>query len=656
MVLKTGSCAKIFSMPRPLRGIGLTILLVCLVLLLFISQSVFAQESGQEVGSASLAPVETEEFPLVKAYLEARDAAGGFIYGLEAGDISIVEDGAELPVQELVMLRPGAKFVLAVGSGESLNVRDSQGKTRYAYLVEAIEKWAAARTGSTLDQLGFLPSGGSEVSDESDLDVWLASVKSYLMVPQEALPGFDVLGRALEVAADGGDRAGMGQGVLFITALPERDLSEEVQSMAGRANQRGVRIFIWLVGSADQFESPQASQLADLASLTGGSFFAFSGQEEIPDLEAYLEPLRSTYYLTYQSKINTSGVHQVSAVVKKGSFEASTPVQQFELSILPPTIAFVSPPTNIVRRVPAGLREAQTLMPQTQILDTFIEFPDGFPRSPARSILYVDGIPVEENTREPFHSFRWDLSEYAETGQHLIRAEVVDSLGQTSATAEIPVQITVNLPVVTRVTSLVSFSGNPAILAGFSILLAGSVLALVLILGGQLKPGALLQVRRRRLRSNPVTQPVSQKPEAAQGSQPRWMNRLHWPQRQIAAKPFASLVRVSAIDEGDTAPPIAITSPEVTFGSDPAEASIILTDLSVEPLHARLRREPDGSFWIEDCGSIAGTWVNFSPVAVAGTRLEHGDWIHLGLVRFQFQQKSHERIRKPVIHLEVPPL
>jgi hypothetical protein len=363
--------------------------------------------------------------------------------------------------------------------------------------------------------------------------------------------------------------------------------------------------------------------------------------------------LRNTYYLSYPSTITTSGVHQVSAVVKKGSFEASTPVQQFDLDILPPTIAFVSPPANIIRKVPQGLEESQVLMPQSQTLETMIEFPDGYTRPPARSTLFVDGILVEENTSEPFNIFRWDLSEYSSAGQHLIRAEVIDNLGLTGTTADIPVMITVNPPAFSRITTFASFSGNPILLAGFSILLAGSVLALVLILGGRIKPGALLQIRRRHRRSDPVMQPVDNKLEPAQIHQPRWINRLHWPQRETVNKPLASLIRISGPDAGETAPPIAITSPEVTFGSDPIEASIVLLDPSVDPLHARLSRQPDGSFRITDCGTIAGTWVNFSPVSQEGTRLQHGDRIHLGLVNFQFQQRVPGRIRKPVIHLEV---
>ncbi|HLE13149.1 MAG TPA: FHA domain-containing protein [Anaerolineales bacterium] len=624
------------------------LLSVCLVLF----PLVFQTASAQEGGVARLAPIETAAFPLLTTYLDVRDATGSFVYGLEADDVTILENGVQVPVQEMVLLRPGTQFVLAIGPGESLTIRDSQGKTRYEYLIEAIEAWSQARSGSTLDDLSFLPSGSPEITHQTGLESWLATIKSYLLISQESLPGFDVLGRALEVAADPTRRPGMGRVVLFVTTLPGRDVTEELQSLAARANQRGVRVFVWLVGSPEQFGTQEAAQLGDLAALTGGSLFAFSGQEEIPDLEVYLEPLRNAYYLTYTSRIKSSGTHQISAVVENEAFEASSPAQQFDLVVLPPTVAFISPPTNIVREVPEDSAGTQALLPQSQSLEIMIEFPDGYPRSPIRSTLYADGLPVEENTSEPFNTFQWDLSGYSSTGEHLIRAEAVDSLDLKGASADIPVIITVKLPVVRTITS---FSGNGMMLAGLSVLVAASVLALALILGGRLRPGTLLHLRRKRRRIEPTSQPIEVNIEPVQARQSRWMNRLHWPQRQVAPKPLASLVRLSEMESGDTAPPIAITSSEVTFGSDPAEASIVLVDPSVEPLHARLYRDQDGSFRLTDCASTAGTWVNLSPVSADGTRLEHGDRIHVGQVNFQFLQKEPERIRKPVVHIEVPP-
>jgi pSer/pThr/pTyr-binding forkhead associated (FHA) protein len=44
-----------------------------------------------------------------------------------------------------------------------------------------------------------------------------------------------------------------------------------------------------------------------------------------------------------------------------------------------------------------------------------------------------------------------------------------------------------------------------------------------------------------------------------------------------------------------------------------------------------------GEYWIYDHGSLAGTWVNYVPVSSEGTRLRHGDLIHVGFVTLRFE-------------------
>ena len=63
-------------------------------------------------------------------------------------------------------------------------------------------------------------------------------------------------------------------------------------------------------------------------------------------------------------------------------------------------------------------------------------------------------------------------------------------------------------------------------------------------------------------------------------------------------------------------------------------AQLILDDLSVSRLHARLDIERDG-VWIEDLDSREGTWVNGQ--AVRRARLAHGDRVAFGDAVVVFQ-------------------
>ena len=52
-----------------------------------------------------------------------------------------------------------------------------------------------------------------------------------------------------------------------------------------------------------------------------------------------------------------------------------------------------------------------------------------------------------------------------------------------------------------------------------------------------------------------------------------------------------------------------------------------------------------------DEGSIAGTWINYTPVSRNGADLEHGDIIHIGRTGFRFTIRQPKTVRRPVITL-----
>jgi hypothetical protein len=631
---------------------------VLLALLAFLSLFPSAAVSfvtAQEAGQVRPAPAETASFPRITTYLDVRNAEGSFIYGLEAENIRVLEDNQPLPVAEMNLLRPGAQVVVAINPGPAFAIRDSQGLTRYDYLVQSLHAWTGARQGSTIDELSLLATGGTEATHLPDIEAWLSALAAYQPDARTAVSNFDVLARALEIAADPTPRPGMGRVILLITSIPEQDLSVGVESLAARASQLGLRVFVWLVASAEQFSSQGAVQLADLAAQTGGALFAYSGVEPIPSLEEYLEPLRSTYFLAYDSRITTSGTHQLAVQIQSQDLDLTSLPHEFELEVLPPNVAFVSPPLEIERTAPVEAPEdLARLEPNAASLEVLVEFPDGHPRALKRVTLYVDGAIADENTASPFEQFTWDLSEYTATSQHILKAEVVDSLGMNGNSVELPVLVSFERP---PQTVLVTISRNRTVVAGLTVGLAGSILLLVLVLGGRIRPGALRGFRRGRRRStDPVTQPVRMKTEPGPQRMPAWMDRLHWPQRRLPPKAFAFMVRLSESDQTDGSAPILITSDEITFGRDPLQAIHLLEDPSVEALHARLRRGADGSFRLFDEGSTAGTWINYTPVSQEGARLEHGDLIHLGRIGFRFSLREPERVRKPVIIPKGPDL
>jgi hypothetical protein len=607
---------------------------------------------AQEGAQVRLAPIETEEFPQISSYLDIRTPEGGFVFGLESQDVHIIEDGIRLPVTDLALLHSGSQFVLAVSPGQAFDIRDVQGLTRYDYLSQALLDWASSRIGSTVDDLSIVLAGGPETTHISEIERWMAVLDSYTPTGLEVDPDFDVLARAIDIAADPTKNPGMGRVVLFITSLPEQDVSVGLQSLAARASQQGVRIIVWMVASSELFASPGAEQLLNLSELTGGTLFAYSGQEPIPSPEEYLEPLRSTYSIAYQSNITTSGPHQVNAEVNLSGQVFSSPAQEFDLEVLPPNVAFISPPMEIMRTHPEGDEsDSQLLQPNSQPLELLIEYPDGYPRSIKETRLLVDGVVEQVLTAEPFERFTWDLSEYASEGEHILQAEVEDIIGLSAKTVETSVRVIIGntSPGVLRI-----ISQNKTMIAVLLVAISGAILLLVLVVGGRLRPGVFRELRRQNNKSDPVTQPVPLKQEQPSQPQSSWINRIHWPRRRVSTKAYAHLITLTDSNQEDSSPPISITSSKVTFGRDPDQATHVLDDASVEALHTSLYREKEGTFRLADEGSTAGTWVNYTQVLDGGTYLEQGDLIHIGRVGFRFVLRDPKKVRKPVQKPEEP--
>ena len=628
----------------PNRGI-LTLIWIIILVFGAVQKPISAQEGGQ----VHLAPVDTQEFPVISSYLDVRSPEGDFLHGLEKQNVHMIENESRIPVQELQHLNTGVQFVLAVSPGPAFEIRDVQGISRYEYLAESLQGWAGARQGSTVDDLSLIVSDGPEATHLTDSERWANSFKTFKPTGEETGPDFDVLTRALDIAADPTSAPGMSGVVLFITPLPDQDVSVGLQSLAARAVQQGVTIYIWLVASSELFSSPEAEQMRRLAQDTGGDLFAYSGQEAIPSPEEFLDELRDTYIVAYESRITSSGLHQTSAEVNYQGQLMTSPVQEFELEILPPGIAFISPPMEIERSPIDPEGDPQILDPSSQSFELLIEFPDGKDRPINQTRLFVNGVLSQENSGEPFDYFEWDISQLSADGEHTLIAEVEDSLGLVGRSVETSILIKVSG---TEENFLGVISQNRVMLAVVVAAVLGAMLLLVLILKGRLQPGILLARRRKKKKNGAVTQPLQGEGGESPQTQSSWINRFHLRRGPTTTKPSAQFIPLTDSNIEKSQPPMAVTKSQLIIGRDENQVDQVLPDASVEEVHARLNREPDGSYRLSDQGSVAGTWVNYRPVPEAGQMLEHGDLVHFGRMGFRFVLRNPTRVRKPVVRFE----
>ncbi len=638
------------------------------LILLAVASVLSRRAQAQTAATAYLSQPETNEFPQLTAYLDVSDTQGNFVSGLTAAEVTILEDGLQMPLTALQAQRPGVQFVLAITPGAALEIRDSQGHTRFLHLIEGMlgGTWDEGEAGQ--DNFSLLTSQGA-ILIHKDNPAELSNLLAAYQLPSQDIPTLEVLAQALEVAADPLPRPGMERAVLFITPPQVADITAGLQTLAARANQQNIHIYIWLVASTDYFGLPGATQLAALTAQTGGAFFAFSGTETVPDLETYLEPLRPAYRLVYASRVAAAGTHQVAVQVSLPEGLLDSPAQSFEINLQPPKPTLVAPPVVIARSYSAtaasGEQSSAELTPIEQNLTLAVTFPDGYPRQLVRSTLLIDEVVIAENTTPPFDTFRWDLRPYTQDSLHTLRVEVVDSLGLVGQSPESVVQVTVPAP---EQGVLIAFERQRLLVVGLGVLIAGSVLALVLIVGGRIRPqlggrgrkaARSKTAARQRREKDPVTQPVTISPAGTLAGQSRtpfsgWLERLPRRTQPAAPQPLAFLTPLAEAGAPLLPTPIPLDAEALSLGRDPEQATLLLADPSVEGLHAHLTPAEE-SFRLVDAGSVAGTWVNYSPIPPEGTILEHGDLVHLGRCGFRFTLRAGTHRRKPVVQPLEPP-
>lgn len=596
------------------------VILIFVAVGLFFAGLITARAQSQSTARITLYSLQTTDFPVMTAGLDVFDSAGNLVTGLAPEAVTLLEDNQPHPLNTLEELPAGVQFALALDPGPAFAFRDANAVSRYDKVEKVLLDWAATHSDSMGDDLSLSPTEGTLSTHLTTSAAFSDALTAYSPILQFISPSPNTFARALDVISEPAPQAGTKRVILFVTSPPTADAIPTLQNLTQRAVDQQVRVHVWIVASPDFFSTSGATALKDLATQTGGQYTLFSGEEPLPGLETYLAPLRHTYRLAYSSGILTSGGHTLTAQVNLNGETVTSGVVSFELNVQPPNPILVAPPEQIARQTPdEQTTDPKAFLPTQQQLDIIVEFPDGRTRSLVRTTLYVDNQKAAENTAAPFNHFTWDLSSYTTSGQHTLQVEAVDDLGLSKISLGMPVTVTIVRPQ----RGLLSFLSRNSLWVAL-----GAILSAGVVLGAILARGRIRRRSRpvgRRSSTDPLTQPVHS------GSATHAL-RLPW--ARPAKQSEAYLVRLKEDGEPVTAAPIPIVTPEMTFGSDPIQATRILDDPSVSPLHARLKQE-NGEYILFDEKSAAGTWVNYESL-MAPRRLQHGDILHIGRLSYRF--------------------
>lgn len=617
------------------RQIVLLLLALCLAL-------PGALVRAQSQALASISPPDFSQFPIITTLLDIFDDQGEFVTGLSPTSVAMLENGQKIVPDSVQEVQVPLAVTVAVNSGLSLAVRDGLGVARYDKISDAIIHWASNRPADSADDFSLTWNGGI-IASHFLSPAWSNRFETFDPAPRTSKPGLDALSFALDVAQNTPPVPGQKKAILFISGKLENSTSSAMTDLTERAKTNKVRIYVWIVDSTANLTQAGALALQDLAINTGGQFFNFTGAEALPDPELWFASLRHIYRLSYRSGIRTAGNQTLSVQVSKADLVLTTQGASFNLNIQPPNPAILSAPIEIMRENPEKPFEIESFTPRQQEISALIEFPDKFQRKLVRTTFYVDGKKVDENTEAPFDKFTWDLTEYIATADHTLEVEAEDELGLTRKSGATPVKVTITEPP-GGIPGLLLRNGTAIIIS--IIVFAGAVLLFLLFLGGRRRFATLTERRRAAARNlDPVTQPVIvtfEKPGAQRETSFAWLRRK-------TSAPPAYFVKLTVDGQPLSGDPIPLNNREMIFGTDPTQATTILDHPSISPLHARLRMNESGAFYLVDQNSVAGTWVNYEPVSREGCILKHGDMVHFGQFTYRFVLSKPPASFKPII-------
>lgn len=612
-------------------------LFASLIALLAIPNSSHAQTGAR----LSLRGVDAGNFPSIGGFVDARDANGNFIFGLEAADFTVSEAGVIQPVANIRLGASPARIAIVINPSEAFSIRDSQGFNRYDYVREALIAWALELESDT--QLALIAQDGLQIPFSSPSD-WISGFANYAPDFSILTPDLGALASALVLSGQPAEEEGTSTAILLISAAPTSEAVALMAESETNLDLLGIPLHVWLTDSSARFDLDEALALQNLAVQSGGTFYGFSGTEGLPDLNEYYADLGNIYSFQYISELRESGQHELILNLTNAEFSISSQSAIIDINLEAPKPIFLSPPAFIERSPTEN--DPEQLAPFSQLIEIIIEFPDGFERSLVRTSLLVDGQASVENRAEPFNLFSWDISGINSNSSITLQIEIEDELGLVGRSVEWPVQVSVaGAP---EDVSVAVVRNVPQFLTVLALLLGGVVIV-YLIVTERISPPALLgSSPDRKEREAQARDPLLDTPESianiddmAQpfGDAPARVpisdsqNEDEASQQELLA---AFLLPLTTEGHPRMAEMMELVQVDHRFGSDKKQSDFVLEDPSVAALHSTIRRNADGTFDILDLGQDAGTWVNYAPITEIGSTLANGDLVHIGRAPFRF--------------------
>ncbi|KAA3657817.1 MAG: FHA domain-containing protein [Chloroflexi bacterium] len=574
-------------------------------------------------------------FPTVQLNLQTAD-----LRSVPLGEVtrlSLRENGIPIGDVNLQSVPVGFDVIFVIDSNESILATDGSEQNRLQITQESITRFATRFMSPTgLDRVTIIvpddadSENGRILLDAATLpaDV-IAAINNYTPLPQPATPINQMMLTAL-TKAQTLQTDNRFQAILLFSDASQLSQQLAYDELIAQAVERQVAIFGAILGS--DVTTTEINSITRLADPTRGSY------ERIATVEA-----TDPFYLVWQRQANQTQITYQSLLTKNGRFPLTvnigdaTAATEIALNLQPPAVT-LQVESDVVRRVGTAVDSLLSeLVPTFEPIQVTVSWPDGIPRTVSAITLLVNGIPqFLPDQLQPDASgnlmLTWNIQN-SDTGAYELVVQVTDTLNLTGEsspqlvtivserpTPPTPTPIPTIAPTPTPTSPLETIPRDNLILGGLALVLA----VVILLFLGWLR-------RNRTILAAPPPQPrvktaVSPPPSTETDEPPLGPHTA-----------LLELLDPDLLPEAE----LTLTQDNMLIGREESAAQLVLTDKTVAPLHARIRKR-NGRYWLYDEGSTSGTFLNHTRLGLAPRQLQNGDLIQIGRLRFHFRIQFDE--------------
>ena len=323
-----------------LRGPSGKFFIVLITLLLALS-SIVQPSNAQTSDGIQIQPPEIDDFPNISVDFKVFSADNRPITDLTIDQLTLYEDQQPVEIQSLTEINQGTYFTLVINAGSVLDVRDIDGLSPYQKIATRLEDWASSRRFEGSDGFTFVTNEGVGIHNAHSSQAWITALKAYQPYFRTLTPSLDGLETAIQVAKDRVVPFGVDKTILYITPVISPEQINPIKTLTETARSAGISINVWMVDDPYFLTNDQGGALMDMAAITGGQFFHYTGSEILPDPADLIANLGKIFSITYQSEVRTTGTIPLSLAVNLLEGEIRAETNPYYIEVSPPKPIFI---------------------------------------------------------------------------------------------------------------------------------------------------------------------------------------------------------------------------------------------------------------------------------------------------------------------------